>query len=138
MFSNKRAKTEAEEISQSSNIIGKGTLIEGNIETVANIRIEGKVIGNIKSKSKLVLSDTSYVEGNIQAQNAEVSGEVKGTVEVSELLVFKSTAIVKGDIITSKLAIESGANFNGTTKMGAIVKEISLSENVSSRKEKSA
>jgi cytoskeletal protein CcmA (bactofilin family) len=57
----------------------KGTTVEGNIETFGNVRIEGKIIGNIKSKSKIALGDSSFVEGNITSQNAEIAGEVKGT-----------------------------------------------------------
>jgi len=44
MLTSKEQKRVAEEISNSSNTIGKGTVLEGNIETYGNIRIEGKVI----------------------------------------------------------------------------------------------
>ena len=43
MFTNKEERKVAEEISNSSNIIGKGTFVEGSIETFGNIRVEGKV-----------------------------------------------------------------------------------------------
>ena len=72
-----------EELSNSSNIIGKGTTVEGNLESFGNIRVEGRIIGSIKSKSKVALGQSSYVEGDILAQNAELSGEVNGKVEVS-------------------------------------------------------
>ena len=74
MFTSKEQKKVAEEISNSTNTIGKGTVLEGNIETYGNIRIEGKVIGNIKSKSKIALGNSSHVEGNIIAQNADLGG----------------------------------------------------------------
>jgi len=101
-----------------SNIIGKGSHLEGNITTTGNLRIEGKVTGGIQSKAKVVLSHTAQIDGNITAHNAEVGGEVKGTIEVTELLVFKSTAIVWGDIIAAKLVFEEGAYFDGKCKMG--------------------
>ena len=96
MLTTKEQKRVAEEISNSSNVIGKGTVLEGNIETFGNIRIEGKVIGNIKSKSKIALGNSSHVEGNITAQNADIEGEVKGKLEISEMLVLKSTSVVHG------------------------------------------
>ena len=55
---NKEEKKVAEEISNSSNIIGKGTMVEGNLETYGNIRVEGQVIGNIKTKSKVALGQS--------------------------------------------------------------------------------
>jgi cytoskeletal protein CcmA (bactofilin family) len=124
MLTSKEQKRVAEEISNSSNTIGKGTVLEGNIETYGNIRIEGKVIGNVKSKSKVALGNSSNIQGNIAAQNADIEGEVKGKIEISELLVLKATAIINGDIITGKLVVEPGAVFNGSCKMGAAVKDI--------------
>lgn len=129
MFTTKEQKRVAEEISNSSNTIGKGTFLEGNIETYGNIRIEGKVRGDIKSKSKVALGHSSHVDGNIIAQNADIEGEVKGCIEISELLVLKSTAIINGDIATGKMVVEPGAVFNGSCKMGAPVREIKIGEN---------
>lgn len=129
MLTSKEQKKAAEEISNSSNVIGKGTTLEGNIETFGNIRIEGKVTGSIRSKSKIALGHSSYVEGNIYAQNADIEGEVKGRLEVSELLVLKATAKIHGDIYTTKLVVEPGAIFDGTCKMGAVIKDIRTVDN---------
>ncbi|MEQ8360932.1 MAG: polymer-forming cytoskeletal protein [Cytophagales bacterium] len=126
MFNNKENKKDLTELRDSSNNIGKGTILEGDIQTFGNIRIEGRLTGNVKSKSKIVLSDSSAVDGSILAQNAEVAGEVKGSVEVSELLILRSSATIHGDIMTNKLVVEAGATFNGSCKMGAIVKEITI------------
>jgi len=129
MFTSKEEKRVAEEISNSSNTIGKGTFLEGNIETYGNIRIEGKVTGHVKSKSKVALGTSSHIQGNITAQNADIEGEVKGRIEIAELLVLKATAVIHGDIITGKLVVEPGAVFNGSCKMGATIKEIKIGEN---------
>lgn len=129
MFTSKEEKRVAEEISNSSNTIGKGTFLEGNVETYGNIRIEGKITGNVKSKSKIVLGPSSQVHGNITSQNADIEGEVKGKIEIAELLVLKATAVINGDISTGKLVVEPGAVFNGGCKMGAAVKDIKISEN---------
>ena len=130
---NKEEKKVAEELTSSSNNIGKGTTLDGNLEAYGNIRVEGRVLGNVKTKSKVALGHSSHVEGNILAQNAEVEGEVKGTLETTELLVLKSTAVVHGDIITNKLMVEAGAKFNGGCRMGASTKEIKIGENGQSK-----
>ena len=126
MFKNKQENMATQDASNSSNIIGKGTIVEGNIETYGNIRVEGKVNGSVKSKSKIALGQSSYVDGNIIAQNAELSGEVKGVVEVSDQLILRPTAVISGDIVTNKLIVESGATFNGGCKMGVAQKEIKI------------
>ncbi|MDZ4715562.1 MAG: polymer-forming cytoskeletal protein [Cytophagales bacterium] len=130
MFTTKEEKKAADEITNSSNVIGKGTILEGNIETSGNIRIEGRINGNIKSRSKIALGNSCHVDGNITAQNADVEGTVKGRIEISEMLVLKATATVHGDISTGKLVVEPGAVFNGSCKMGAAVKDIKSAENV--------
>lgn len=128
MFSNKQEMKDEQELSNSSNIIGKGTVLTGDIETYGNIRIEGKIIGNMKTKSKAACGHSSHIEGNIMAQNAEIAGNVMGKVEVSELLILKPSAVINGDIITNKLIVESGATFNGSCKMGVTIKEIRIGE----------
>ena len=128
MFQNKESKKTAENINN-SNIIGKGTVLDGNIETHGNIRIEGRVNGSVRTHSKAALGKSSHIDGNIIAQNAEIEGEVKGTVEVSDMLTLKPSAIIHGDIITNKLVVESGATLNGGCKMGVTVKTIKMGSN---------
>src|SRR5690606_28222022 len=129
MLTSKEKTRAAEEISNSSNTIGKGTFLEGNVETYRNMRIEGKVAGNIESKQQVALGHQSHVQGNILALNADIEGEVRGKLEITELLVLKATAVINGDIVTGKMVVEPGAVFNGTCKMGAVVKDIKIGEN---------
>lgn len=128
MFSKQEKNGVEEQLTTSSNTIGKGTSLVGDIETFGNLRIDGRVKGQITSKSKLVLGDSSFVEGKILAQNAEIEGEVTGRVEVTELLVLKPSARIHGDIITSKMVVEAGAVIEGTCQIGATANEIKLSE----------
>ena len=106
------------EISNSSNTISRETSIKGSVETSGNLRVEGKVIGDIKARSKVVLGESSYVEGKIFAQNADIEGKVKGIIEVENLLTLKTNCLIEGDIHTQKLVVESGAKLEGNCRMG--------------------
>ena len=108
----------------SVNLIGAGTKIKGNIQSEGDIRIDGTLIGTITSKGKVVVGSTGTVEGEITCENADISGTVKVKISVSNILLLKPTAKLTGDIVTSKLAIESGATFSGSCSMGAVVKDI--------------
>ena len=125
---NKETKKELEQLSNSSTHIAKGTIVEGNIESHGNIRIDGTIIGNVKCKSKVAMGESSIVEGNILSQNAEIAGEVKGLIEIYDLLILKPTGVVNGDIVANKMVVEVGGAFNGQCKMGTVVKEIQLGE----------
>lgn len=131
MFNNKRNDVMAknnELNSPSINLIGAGTVINGEVKSNGDIRIDGTVTGSVNSKGKVVIGSTGLVEGEVVCQNADVSGSVKGNVTVTELLSLKTTANLTGDIITNKLAIEPGANFSGSCSMGAVVKDIKQGE----------
>lgn len=103
---------------QPTNTISKGTSLQGNIETDANLRIEGRMRGDVKARSTFSVGEGALVEGNITAESAEIAGEIRGQVEVTNVLVLKPTAVVHGDVVTDKLVVEAGAQFNGSCKMG--------------------
>ncbi len=119
MFTNKEDDARITEISNSSNTISKDTSIDGNVETTGNLRIEGRIKGNIRARSKVVLGTSGEVDGKVFAQTADIEGTIKGTVQVEGMLTLKSTANIKGDIKTGKLAMEAGAVFDGKCKMGS-------------------
>jgi len=105
--------------STSINTFGVGTIIEGEIKSEGDIRIDGKIIGVIYSKAKIVVGPEGVIEGDIFCQNADVQGYIRGKLEIKDLLFLKSTAKIDGDIFTSKLVVEKGAQFNGQCSMGA-------------------
>ncbi len=120
---NKMAKNNTSD-SPSVNIIGAGTIIEGDITTNGDMRIDGSLTGSINVKGKLVVGASGMVEGEIICQNADISGTIKGKIGVAELLALKSSSKLTGDIITNKIAIEPGATFSGSCSMGGVIKDI--------------
>ena len=108
----------------SINLIGTGTVIEGEIKSNGDIRIDGSIFGSITSKAKVVLGATGAIEGDIACQNADISGVLKGKTTVTDLLFLKSTSKVIGDIVTTKLVVEAGAIFTGSCNMGPVNKDV--------------
>jgi cytoskeletal protein CcmA (bactofilin family) len=108
--------------SPSRNSIGNGTIIKGDIESNGDFRIDGELTGTIRTKGKVVIGTTGKVDGEVICQNADVEGIANANMTVSELLTLKATAKLNGDVTTSKLAIEPGAQFLGSCKMGANIK----------------
>jgi cytoskeletal protein CcmA (bactofilin family) len=123
MFNNSMAKNTISD-SQSVNLIGAGTVIEGDITTNGDMRIDGALTGSINVKGKLVIGASGSVEGEIICQNADISGTLKGKIGVAELLSLKASAKLTGDIITNKIAVEPGATFSGSCSMGGVIKDI--------------
>jgi cytoskeletal protein CcmA (bactofilin family) len=141
MFSNKTqesmAKTSDTNSPDKLNRIVEGTIIEGEIKSNSNIRIDGHVKGITTTKGRLVVGPNGLIDGEVVCQNADIEGTLNGKITVSALLSLKSTAKLNGDIVTNKLAIEPGALFSGTCSMGAVVKDMS-SDNTTSLQSKFA
>lgn len=103
------------------NLIGQGTVIEGNVLADGDLVIDGFVKGDVTTKTKLVTGPTAVIEGNILAQHAEIAGRVQGTVKALGLLVINSSGVILGDVITKDLNVESGSTFNGRLQVGGNV-----------------
>lgn len=112
------SKKNGEYASNSINLIGATTTINGEVETESDIRIDGKVHGNINSKAKVVLGESGRIEGNVYCQNADLTGQVNGNVYIKDLLYLKEQSKIEGDIHTKRLVVDKGAQFNGQCKMG--------------------
>jgi cytoskeletal protein CcmA (bactofilin family) len=108
----------------SATLISSGTELQGDIKSENDLRIDGTIIGNVMSNAKIVIGPNGFVEGNIEALQADIMGKVKGNVVVKELLQLRGESNVQGNVTADKLQIEPTAVFNGQCKMGneAVVK----------------
>lgn len=103
--------------SAARNLIGNGTVIKGDIESSGDIRIDGRLIGSLKSNGRVIIGQTGTLEGDIICKQAEISGNVKGTITTEELTALKSTSKVEVELTTKQLLIEVGAQFTGKCVM---------------------
>ncbi len=129
MFANKNEAPKAQSSPAKTtegrtNRISEGTVIVGNINAEGDLRIEGRIVGTIVCNSKLIVSASGYIEGNVDARVATVEGEIKGNVVTRELLTIANTGKIQGDIFTQKLVVEMGAVFTGNSKMADAAKEM--------------
>ena len=104
--------------SHTTNIIGNGTIIKGEIESNGDIRIDGRVEGVLRSNGKIVLGEKGSVEGEMYCKQADLSGRVLGKITVEELTSLKSKSRIEGELTTKQLFIEIGAIFTGKCDMG--------------------
>ena len=105
------------ELQGKTNRIVEGTTIKGEITSIADFRLDGHLIGNFNSKSKLVIGPAGSVQGDINAVNVDIEGKTEGKIIVTEILNVKSTAVINGDVTCGKLSVEPGAKFTATCSM---------------------
>lgn len=76
------------------------------------MKIEGQVEGDVEAKT-LIIGNDAHVMGEIRAQDVTVNGKVTGRIK-GQKVRLASTARVDGDITHSSLAMEEGADFEGS------------------------
>jgi cytoskeletal protein CcmA (bactofilin family) len=100
------------------NFLGSGTYVEGIIKTESSVRVDGTIKGKLVCKNTLTVGINGQIEGDIEAKNAIIGGKINGKIKVAEKLVLESKSALMGEIKASKLIIDEGAIFEGTSKMG--------------------
>ncbi|MCD4794594.1 MAG: polymer-forming cytoskeletal protein [Bacteroidales bacterium] len=100
-----------------TNQLKKGTIINGDLASESDARIDGIVNGNIDVKGKIIIGATGKITGDIKCSFCDIEGTVKGKLTIKNSLTLKSTANYSGEITTNKLIIEPSAVFNGSCKM---------------------
>ena len=100
------------------NFFGGGTVIEGTIRANNSVRVDGRIKGKLICKNTLTVGVNGEIEGDVEAKNAIIGGKIKGKIKVAEKLVLEAKSILIGDLKASKLLIDEGAVFEGTSDMG--------------------
>lgn len=99
-------------------VLSSGTVFEGKFESKEPVRIDGKVVGEVKCNQKLVMGESGVIEGTLFADDAVIMGRIKGDLTIKGALKLMSTARIDGSIIAQTLMVEEGASYNGTCKVG--------------------
>jgi len=97
--------------------ISAGTAIKGEISSVADIRVDGKVEGKVFSKGRVVVGEDASVTGTLACDNVDFWGKIEGDIYVKDTFSLKSTAAVNGNIHVRRIQVEMGAQINGTCNM---------------------
>jgi cytoskeletal protein CcmA (bactofilin family) len=100
-----------------TNIISRGTLIQGDLHCDGDIRIDGEVKGTIHSRSKVMIGPDGLVDGDVECVQAEVLGRVKGSLKVQDHLYLRGNAKMEGDVLTTHFEMEPSVRFNGKCTM---------------------
>ena len=97
--------------------ISSGTVVKGEISSVADIRVDGAVQGKVYSKGRVVVGEDATLTGTLACTNVDFWGKIEGDVFVKDTFSLKGTAAVNGNIHVRRLQVEMGAQVNGTCSM---------------------
>jgi cytoskeletal protein CcmA (bactofilin family) len=101
-----------------SGFVGHGTVLSGETNFQAMLRVDGHLVGSVTSESgTLLVGSNGQVDANIAVSSAVVNGVVNGDIVATERVQLGRTARVIGNIQTPRIVIEDGAVFEGTCMM---------------------
>ena len=119
-----RAMTESETLARDikegtlSGFVGGGTVMTGEANFKAMMRVDGHLSGRVSSSSgTLIVGANGKVDANIEVAVAVIHGTINGDIIASQRLELGRAAKVNGNIQTPSLIIEQGAVFEGSCKM---------------------
>ena len=119
-----RALTESESLARDmkegnlSGFVGSGTVVTGEANFKALMRVDGHLSGRITSSTgTLIVGANGKVDANIEVAIAQIHGTVNGDIIATQRLELGRAAKLNGNIQTASLVIEPGALFEGTCKM---------------------
>ncbi len=95
-------------------IIGEGITLSGEIEHCDHLIVEGTVQATLKDAKMLDISESGVFYGTVEIEEATIAGRFEGDILVAGRLTVKSSGTITGSIRYKELAIEAGANIDGT------------------------
>ncbi len=94
-------------------LIDEDMTLVGEIVSEENIRLRGRVEGNVSTSGSVVIEPKGSVQGDITAENLIVEGSVEGKVVVARKFELRPTGRMRGDIRAAVVAIAEDAFLQG-------------------------
>ena len=101
-------------------LIDKDIVISGDTSYTGGIRIDGKMIGNLKvhgeEDSLLIMGHGSKITGDVDVEKAIINGEINGNIKCHDYLELNTNSIVNGSIEYDIIEVQEGAKITGDLK----------------------
>lgn len=101
---------------QIDTLIGRGTVIQGDIHFRDGLHIDGVVKGSVIAEgegSMLTMSEKGRIEGEVRVHSIVLNGEVHGDVYALEHIELAPQARVTGNVYYQLIEMAMGAEVNG-------------------------
>ena len=112
MFKQKQSKN-----ANIDTLIGARTRINGDVEFVGGLHVDGYINGNVKGEPAagafLSVSEQGCIEGSVFAPNVILNGIVKGDIDATGRVELGANARVLGNVHYTIIETAVGAQING-------------------------
>jgi cytoskeletal protein CcmA (bactofilin family) len=114
LFKERRDRPEIDDArGDGTTLVDRDITLVGEIVSEENIRVRGRIEGNVSTSGSVVIEPRATVRGDITAENLIVEGSVEGKVVVARKFELRPTGRMRGDIRASVVAIAEDAFLQG-------------------------
>lgn len=99
-----------------ASVIGRQTVVRGNVRGNGSLEILGRVEGDVNVGGEIVLGDEAAVKGNVSGASVTIAGAVQGDVRASDSVLLERGARVVGDLTAPRIGVASGALVKGLVR----------------------
>jgi cytoskeletal protein CcmA (bactofilin family) len=98
-------------------LLGKTAKLDGDLEFSGGLHLDGRVNGNVRSNAEdggaLSVSESGFIEGNVEVTNIVMNGTVNGDMHARDRLVLGGSARVNGNVHYGVIEMAPGAVITG-------------------------
>ena len=99
--------------------IDAGCEMSGTFRCRENVRIDGRIEGEIRAEKTLVVGEEAVVCAQIHAAYVVVLGTVEGDIFATGETTLHKSASVTGELQTGGIVVERGARLRGSITIGS-------------------
>lgn len=99
-----------------ASVIGRGTVVRGNVRGDGSLEILGRVEGDVTVDGDVLLGEGSSVRGNVSGAQLSVAGAVQGDLRGTESVLVERGARVVGDLSAPRIGVAPGALVRGSVR----------------------
>lgn len=100
-------------INKKETVIAGNCVLDSNLKADGNIRIYGKIDGDVNVNGNVTIGETGVVLGTVLADNLILEGTVEGNVTCKNSLKLTSSAKLNGNAHVKNFSSEEGCLFAG-------------------------
>jgi cytoskeletal protein CcmA (bactofilin family) len=93
--------------------IGPGLSLRGALLGAGDVRIEGKLEGDIAIEGVLTVGPNAHVQATVEADAVSVAGEIVGRVRARTLVEVHAGGRIDGDVTAPDVTIDQGGEVSG-------------------------
>ena len=98
-------------------VIGQNIIIKGRLSGEEEVRVYGRIEGQILLNNHLIVEASGRVDVEAEAKQITFHGEGKGSFIAAESITLESGANLSGDLRAPRIIIHDGAIFKGNIDM---------------------